>query len=357
MSATSHDLLQPINAARLFTAALKPQLDATRDASAARIVEKIDLSLHRAEQLIAELREMSRLDSGRQVTRREHFSVAQMFDSLISEFQPSVNQKGLGFRHVSSALWLYSDYSLLYRIVQNLLSNAVKYTQEGKILLGLRHREEGVEIQVWDTGPGIAEADQVRIFQEFERLRGEDTPSEEGLGLGLAIVQRYADLLDCPLHMQSAVGRGTLFSITVPYGELQTAQVESEEEPGSNLQGLTVLCMDNDPSITEGMEQLLLTMGARVICVAGKGGLLKKIAGGARPNIILADYHLDNGEDGVNAVLEMGKQYDLWPPCIIISADDSDAVRGKAKASGFRFLPKPVHAAPLRALILALTNN
>jgi CheY-like chemotaxis protein/anti-sigma regulatory factor (Ser/Thr protein kinase) len=278
-----------------------------------------------------------------------------MFDSLASEFQPSAKQKGLEFRYVPSALWLYSDYSLLYRIIQNLLSNALKYTQKGKILLGLRRREEGVEIQVWDTGPGIAEADQLRIFQEFERLRGEGTPLEEGLGLGLSIVQRYADLLDCPLHMQSTVGRGTLFFITVPYGELQTTKVESEEESSGNLQGLTVLCMDNDPTITEGMEQLLLTMGARVICVAGQDGLLKKIAEGARPDIILADYHLDGGQDGVRAVLEVDKQYGLRPPCIIISADDSDAVRDKAKVSGFRFLPKPVHAAPLRALILALT--
>ncbi|RLA61257.1 MAG: histidine kinase [Gammaproteobacteria bacterium] len=358
MSATSHDLLQPINAARLFTAALKSRVDGVAGSNAAHIVDKIDLSLHRAEQLISELREMSRLDSGRQLPRPEHFYAGRLFESLFFEFQPSVQQKGLGFSLVSSELWLYSDYSLLYRIVQNLLSNAVKYTSKGKILLGLRRRTSGVEIQVWDTGPGIAEADQVRIFQEFERLQGEGTPSEEGLGLGLAIVQRYADLLDSRLQMYSIVGRGSMFSITVPYGEVGAANTaaESESIPRQNLEGLCVLCMDNDASITEGMEQLLLTMDARVFCVAGRDALLRRIEEGDRPDIILADYHLDGGDDGVSAVLQMRKQFDIDVPCIIISADDSDAVREKAKSSGFRFLPKPVQAAQLRALILALTS-
>ncbi len=359
MSATSHDLLQPINAARLFTAALKPRLIETPDSNTAHIVEKIDLSLYRAEQLISELREMSRLDSGKQVSSPEHFSAERMFDSLFSEFQPMVEQKGLGFSLAGSKLWLYSDYSLLYRIVQNLLSNAVKYTVEGRVLLGLRRRSSGVEIQVWDTGPGIAEQDQVRIFQEFERVPGSGTTSEEGLGLGLAIVQRYADLLDCELQMRSKVGRGAMFSITVPYGEIRD---EKHAEPGEknlkhNLDGLCVLCMDNDASITEGMEQLLLTMGATVICVAGTAALLKRIEQGDRPDIILADYHLDAGENGVSAVAKMKTRYNIAPPCIIISADDSDAVREKAKAAGFRFLPKPVHAAQLRALILALTRK
>jgi signal transduction histidine kinase/CheY-like chemotaxis protein len=355
MSATSHDLLQPINAARLFTAALKPQLAEGTDNTTLRVVDQIDSSLQRAEQLIEELREIARLDSGRQMPRRTHFSVAQLFDALSREFQPLAQMKALGLHVIPSSLWLYSDQSLVYRILQNLIGNAIKYTAQGRVVLGLRRRPDGAEIQVWDTGPGIAERDRVRVFQEFERLQRQSTHGEEGLGLGLAIVQRYAELLGHRLQLRSREGDGTLFSVTVTYGQAQTAQQGLEEEVmGRDLEGVRILCLDNDPLILEGMEQLLLTMGATVAIAGNREQLLSHIAGGERPDIILADYHLDDGDTGLNAVLAAGKLDATDTPCIIISADDSDVIRDRAKAVGFRFLPKPVNAARLRALILAL---
>ena len=353
MSATSHDLLQPINAARLFTAALKPQLADDMDDAIVRVVDQIDSSLQRAEQLIEELREIARLDSGKQMPRRTHFSVAQLFDPLSREFQPSADMKALELHVIPSSLWLYSDQSLVYRILQNLVGNAIKYTAQGRVVLGLRRRPDGAEIQVWDTGPGIAEQDQVRIFQEFERLQRQSTHGEEGLGLGLAIVQRYAELLGHRLQLRSRQGDGTLFSVTVTYGKAQAVlQGQEEEVAARDLEGVRVLCLDNDPLILEGMEQLLLTMGAKVATAASREQLLAHFAGGGRPDIILADYHLDNGDTGLDAVLETP----AGTPCIIISADDSDVIRNRAKAAGHRFLPKPVNAARLRALILALMH-
>jgi signal transduction histidine kinase len=357
MSATSHDLLQPINAARLFTAALKPQLGEAVDSQAKRVVDQIDSSLQRAEQLIAELREIARLDSGKQMPRRAHFCVTDLLESLEQEFQHMAAAGSLELRVVPSSAWLYSDQALVHRMLQNLVSNAIKYTQEGRVMLGVRRRAEGAEIQVWDTGPGIAEQDQVRIFQEFERLQRRPAGADDGLGLGLAIVQRYGELLGHPVRLQSTEGSGTLFSVTVTYGQVQSVSHTVQEEViPRDLEGLKVLCLDNDPLILEGMEQLLGTMGARVNTAANREQLLENFSDGGWPDIVLADYHLDGGDTGLNAMLEARKHNGSDTPCIIISADDSDVIRDRAKAVGYRFLPKPVNATRLRALVLALTR-
>ena len=359
MSATSHDLLQPINAARLFAAALKPQLPPGTSEAALKVVAQIDQSLQRAESLIAELREIARLDSGKQLPRRSHFAAAQLFEALAREFQPTAELRGLGLRVHASAVWLYSDQSLLHRILQNLLANALKYSGRGRVVLGVRRRPEGAEIQVLDTGLGIPEADQVRIFQEFERLQRQQGQVEEGLGLGLAIVQRYADLLGHRLRLRSIPGRGTLFAVTVTYGRFQHRAVDAvEAEQRRDLEGLRILCLDNDPLILQGMEQLLVSMGAAVTTAAGRAELSAQLGAGPRPDIVLADYHLNDNDTGLEAVLAARREGGAADtPCIIISADDSDVIRDRARAVGFRFLPKPVDANRLRALVLALTRS
>ncbi len=357
MSATSHDLLQPINAARLFTAALKPQLGDTVAGPAMHTLQQIDSSLQRAEQLIAELREIARLDSGRQVPRRSHFCTAELFESLLREFQTTAGIRGLELSCVPSRAWLYSDQSLVHRILQNLLGNAIKYTGRGKILLGLRRRPEGAEIQVWDTGPGIAEQDRVRIFQEFERLQHQSVQGEEGLGLGLAIVQRYAELLGHKLRLHSVPGKGTMFSITVTYGQPEERRHGPvEEASGRDLEGLRVLCLDNDPLILDGMEQLLKTMGADVMVAANRAQLVAAFSNGERPDIVLADYHLNDGDTGLGAMGEVRQLGNADTPCIVISADDSDVIRDRARSVGYRFLSKPVNPNRLRAMVLALTR-
>lgn len=358
MSATSHDLLQPINAARLFTAALKPQLTEQVDEPTRHIVEQIDSSLLRAEQLIAELREISRLDSGRQLPRRGHFPLADVFAAMEREFGSMASLRGLQLDICPSSLWLYTDQSLLTRILQNLLSNAIKYTPSGRILLGARRRPEGAELQVFDTGPGIPEEDHVRVFEEFERLQRQSQVGEEGLGLGLAIVSRYAELLGHPLRLNSIQGRGTLFSVMVTYGQTGMLHPTQVKDSGSrDLEGLKVLCLDNDPLVLEGMQQLLKTMGATVAVAGDREQLVREFSDADRPHIVLADYHLDLGDTGISAVQAAFQESSGAVPCIIISADDSDVIRDRTKAVGFRFLPKPVNAARLRALILAMISD
>jgi len=353
MSATSHDLLQPINAARLFAASLATRLTADREASGT--LQQIDRSLHRAEQLIAELREIARLDSGAYTPKLRDFPAQQLLQTLEDEFAPRSAERGLHLTVVASSCWLHSDETLLHRILQNLLSNAVRYTQRGRILLGLRRRGDSAELQVWDTGPGIAEEDQVRAFTEFERLGGHSPEGDDGLGLGLAIVQRYADLLEHPLRLVSTPGQGTLFSLRVTTGTPQTLP-EREQPPPGDLAGVTVLCMDNEPLLLEGMAELLRGCGAQVLTCSDAAGLQAHFAAGEAPDLLLVDYHLDNGDSGVAALSALQPLHSL-PPAIVVSADDAPAVRDSVLQAGHRFLPKPVNPQRMLALILALLGR
>jgi Na+/proline symporter/signal transduction histidine kinase len=351
MSATSHDLLQPINAARLFVAALRNKVPGAGDVG--ETVSQIDDALHRAEQLIAELREMARLDSGRQKVTPAAFPAADLLRQLREEFEPQAQRAGVELCWVSSSLWLNSDRPLVYRVLQNLVANAIKYAAPGRVLIGLRRRPGTAEIQVLDRGPGIAPEDRARIFEEFERARaGRD---DEGLGLGLAIVRRYADLLGLPLRLESEQGRGTLFSVQLPRANPRAPVPPAAATPAaeSELAGCEVLCLDNDARVRGGMSALLATLGCAVRTCVDRDGLAVALAG-RRPDVILADYHLDGDDNGVAAVAAMTGDLRDPPPCIVISADDGEIVRGAAQGAGYRFLPKPVNPARLRALLIAL---
>ncbi len=357
MSATSHDLLQPINAARLFTSVLQRRLGDETDTDIAKTVSQIDGSLKRAEQLISELREIARLDSGRETAKPADFALDGLLDELESEFAPAAQGQGIELRKVRSSLWLRTDRSLLYRILQNLIGNALNYTESGRVIIGVRRRGPVAELQVVDTGPGIAEADQARVFDEFERLPRQSADAEEGLGLGLAIVRRYAELLDLELDLRSVPGRGTGFSVRVPIGQVQTSVTAKLPSNEQALSGLYVVCLDNDIRIRQGMGALLSSMGANVATVGGGWELRKLLQEGARPALILADYHLDGGENGIDAVQAAQRDYGNQAPCIVISADNSAAVRDRASAAGFRFLPKPVQPPRLQALVAAIVAD
>lgn len=355
MSATSHDLLQPINAARLFTAALNTRLIDHSDPATRGILEQIDDSLRRAEHQISELREIARLDSGRESPKPQHFSLGKMFHALQEEFSGMAQDKAIELRVVSLELWLHSDQPLVYRALQNLLGNAIRYTGSGGVLLSVRRRGDQALIQVWDTGAGIAEQDQVRIFEEFERGSGQSEQADKGLGLGLSIVQRINALLGLKLQLHSSVGQGTVFSLSIPLGEAQ-AETADEVSGAGDLAGIHLLCLDNEPMILRGLEQVLLSMGATVATALNRNDLLQSLQTGPAPAVILADYQLDDGDNGIAAVQQALAQTGLDVPCIMISANNSPQTRENARAAEFRFLPKPINAVRLRALILALCN-
>lgn len=356
LAAASHDLLQPISAARLFTAALAHR---TEGGELAEEVGHIDAALNGAEDLITSLREIARLDSGNIQLDRRDFCLDDMLAPLAREFTVLAAQNGLRLGFRPSKLWVYSDQQLLRRVIQNFLANALRYTRTGRVLLACRRRGDSVLIQVWDTGPGISEHDQQRVFGEFERvLAGVHNDSDKGLGLGLSIVQRISGLLGHEVSLHSIEGRGSVFAIRVPNGQRRERNVVSESSSlQSELAGLTVLCIDNEVAIRTGMQALLTQWGCRVFVGASLGEILGQWRLESAPDIVLADYHLDGGETGVEVLQALRYHWHSRFPAVVISADSSAEVRGLVEDSGDQFLAKPVKPAALRGLMRKLTRD
>ncbi|MET0616978.1 MAG: PAS domain-containing hybrid sensor histidine kinase/response regulator, partial [Luteibacter sp.] len=301
LAAASHDLLQPLNAARLFTSALRqhPGLDG----EAADLAERIDASFRAAEDLLDALLDVSRLDAGSYRPEVVPFALADLFDSLRQQFAVVAEQRGLTLHVVPSSLSVRSDAQLLRRIVANFLSNALRYTRSGGVLLGVRHAGENLRIEVWDSGPGIAAEQQARIFGEFQRLERPSPWGEKGLGLGLSICDRLAGILEHPLGLRSRVGKGSCFSITVPRtapGSRKRAPVMARPGGGEQLP-LTVLCLDNDETILDGMKALLGRWGVDCRVAIDVDGALAILAT-THVDLILADYHLSDDMDGLEAL-------------------------------------------------------
>ncbi len=357
MSATSHDLLQPINAARLFTETLKARHREMPDPALNRIVDSIDSSLAGAEELITALREIARLDSGKQHPQRVNFSAAEFIGNLAREFEMMATIKNLPLISRTSNAWLYSDPHLLRRILQNFLSNAIRYTNSGKVLLACRRHADNARIEVWDTGPGIPDSDHARIFTEFERLQRNGAGGDQGLGLGLAIVKRCAEMLGHPVDLRSKPGHGTMFSITVPLGRAERQDLADQERSArGSLDGLQALCIDNERDILEGMEQLLGAWGcATGVATDGAEAISQWML--QTPSIVLADYHLSADENGLDVMANLNKGRERPVPAIIISADDSAQIRAKVKTAGYKFMAKPVNPGRLRAMIMALVAS
>ncbi|WP_430391989.1 PAS domain-containing hybrid sensor histidine kinase/response regulator [Dyella sp. 20L07] len=355
LAAASHDLLQPLNAARLFTSALRqhPGLDA----EASQLAERIDASFRAAEDLLDALLDTSRLDAGRYRADISNFALADLFDSLKAQFAVIAEQRGLRFRVVSTKLAVRSDPQLLRRVLQNFISNALRYTREGGILVGARRMGDEVRIEVWDTGPGIAEEQRARIFGEFQRLDRPSPWGEKGLGLGLSICERIAGILDHRLELDSRQGKGSCFAVRVPRVETAVPRRRTVVHPVSNEQlPLTVLCLDNEQSILDGMQALLQRWGVdcrTALTVEDAQQVLRM----GRVDLILIDYHLSDDMDGLQALQALkGVAGDL-PPVAMITADGSSELKQRARALGYPLLHKPVRPAALRALLSALVRR
>lgn len=355
-ASASHDLLQPINAARLFTAALGHKAG---DGELATEVAHIDSALAGAENLLSSLREIARLDSGKMQVDREHFSLADLLQPLVREGTLVAEHNGLELRGCDTSLWVYSDRQLLRRVLQNLLSNALCYTRHGRVLVGVRRRGDAVMIQVWDTGLGISEGDQQRIFGEFERAQEvAHVDSGKGLGLGLSIVQRICALLGYELTLRSVEGRGSMFGVTVPLGRVGISEVESvAPQLHTELAGISVLCIDNEAAIRAGMQALLGQWGCRVFVAASLGEVLSQWSLDSAPDIVLADFHLDSDETGLSVLEALSYHWHTILKAVVISADNSDELRQNVRGAGYRFLTKPVKPAALRGLIRQLIET
>lgn len=355
LAAASHDLLQPLNAARLFASALHQQPGL--DNEARQLAERIDTSFRAAEDLLDALLDISRLDAGSYHPEIGGFALAELFDSLKAQFAVVAEQRGLRLRVVSTRLAVRSDPQLLRRIVQNFLSNALRYTHQGGVLLGARRRGDAVRIEVWDSGPGIAADQRARIFDEFQRLEQPSPWGEKGLGLGLSICDRLAGILDHRLELHSRPQHGSCFAITVPGHARVPVRRQQVQRAGAGEQlPLTVLCMDNDGAILDGMRALLSRWGVDCRVALNVQQAAAELARGPI-DLILADYHLADGIDGLQALEQLRGALDELPPVAMITADGSSQLKQQARALGYPVLHKPVRPAALRALLSALLRK
>ncbi|UJJ51125.1 MULTISPECIES: hybrid sensor histidine kinase/response regulator [Rhodanobacter] len=356
LAAASHDLLQPLNAARLFTSALRqhPGLDP----EASGLAERIDASFRAAEDLLDALLDVSRLDAGSYHPEVGAFALAELFDSLTAQFAVVAERRGLRLRVVPTRLAVRSDPQLLRRILQNFLSNALRYTSKGSVLLGARRvGVDEVRIEVWDSGPGIAAEQRARIFDEFQRLEQPSPWGEKGLGLGLSICDRLAGILGHRLDLHSRVEHGSCFAVTVPRNEAVPVRRQRVQRSGTDKQlPLTVLCLDNDAAILDGMRALLSRWGVDCRIALDAAQARDELRRGT-VDLILADYHLADDADGLQVLQQLRQTLGDLPPVAMITADGSSELKQRARALGYPLLHKPVRPAALRALLTALVRR
>ena len=350
LAAASHDILQPLNAARLYTTSLSER---EMDGIEGKLTQNIDASLEAVEEILNTLLDISRLDAGALKPEITTFRIDELLSALEVEFSPLADERGINLKFVSCSLAVRTDRRLVRRVLQNFISNAVKYTSHGKALVGCRRRGDIVEIGVYDTGFGIPKNKQAVIFREFQRLDG-TAGFAPGLGLGLSIVERIGHILGHRITLHSSPGKGSVFSILlpataiVPAAKPKTAGVHTKV---TNFDGLAVLCIDNEQSILDGMNALLTGWGCVVLLAKDADEAQMEIHKHGRvPDIILADYHLNEG-NGIDLIQRLRTKFDQDMPAILVTADRSQARQDEARNRGVAVLNKPVKPAALRALI------
>ncbi|PIE42632.1 MAG: histidine kinase [Gammaproteobacteria bacterium] len=343
LAAASHDLLQPINAARLLISAINRE-----ENNPPSEITHIDGALASAEAVVSSLREVATLDSGKLKPNPEPVAVNAVLASLIQEFTPFAKQYDLNLRYCPSTCWVYTDQHLFRRIMQNFLSNAMRYTRRGKILVGCRRKGNALSVEVWDTGPGISENDQKRIFHEFERVHIHSNEDIKGLGLGLSISLGLAQLLGHSLELKSWPGKGSVFSIVVPLAKQTTTSSKEQPQSDPALNELKVLCIDNEPHLLAGLQAVLSQWGCRVTTASSISDIMQNRLLDGPPDLMIADYNLDNDETGIEAINTLKVHWDQSFPALIISADNSERLQQKVRENGFSYLAKPVQPAALR---------
>ena len=366
LTAVNHDVMQPLNAARLFTSALAQHSDDKSGLS-----EKINSSIRSAEEIIHTLLDISKLDSGGITKNITVFSVDEILEKLADEFGVIAEQRNLVFKYIQSSLYVESDAHLVRRILQNFISNALRYTKSGgRVTVGCRRSKasngkSSVTIEVHDTGVGINNSNLESVFEEFKRLDNQINESNKGLGVGLAIAKRIANLIDARINVRSKPGQGSVFSLVLPIAD---ASHDAFPKPGrtelpetkrpSNLNTIKVLCIDDDINVLEAMKIQLDAWQCDGHCVAGFKDANEIIQQGFIPEILLVDYHLDN-ENGIDVINLLHGSLNQKIPAILISADFSEELKQKALKNSLKYLHKPISPAALRSLIyrMVTTNN
>lgn len=351
VTSVGHDLLQPLNAARLALSALSEMQTGTEGGV---LTEQVDRCLVTLEDLIRTLLDLSKLDAGVMQPEFRSFVLNDVMEPLAREFDHFAQKRGLKLRIFATRRTVRSDPSMLRRILQNLLANALRYTAHGGVLVGVRRRGDNVLVQVCDTGPGIPDEGREAIFQEFQRAHS-DIPGQTGFGLGLAIVRRFAQVLGHPVSLASRVGRGSTFSVLIP--------LSSETPPPpvpvpqfrafpNRIAGAKILLIENEPAISEAMILLLERWGCDVAVATSGAEAVEKLRALANPpQIIIADLHLNNGELGTQAIQAVRRACGKESPALLVTADHSSRAEDEARRNKLEMLRKPVRPAELRSLL------
>ncbi|MGR3980702.1 PAS domain-containing hybrid sensor histidine kinase/response regulator [Pseudoalteromonas sp. 1181_04] len=346
LALASHDILQPLNAARLYLAAIDEKSLADNNINN---FEKLGASLDSTVHLMSALLEIAKLEQGAMTPTPRHFSIDDILAPLRNEYAILTSEKGLKLTVRSGQHIVHSDITYLRRIVQNLVSNAVKYTNTGKVLVACRKRKHHLRIEVWDTGPGISEVEQAKIFNDFYRVEASDN---KGVGLGLSVVKRMVDLLSIRLDVRSTPQRGSCFSIEVPYGESQFVQQKHvtnslfEERSAMNI-----VAVDDDPENLNAMASLLQKWQANYQLFDQVEGVLAYANEHSAPDVILMDYQLGHEHDGITLIKALREIWQTNVPAILITAVRDVELKQATKAADIHYLSKPIKPGKLKALL------
>jgi len=350
LAAASHDLLQPINAAKLLISTLT---DMAAGSKLMPTVDRLDGSFRSIESLLHALLDISRLESTESALTVTEVCLDTLLRGIIEDQGPLAEQKGIRLDVVPSSAWVLSDQRYLLRSLQNLVVNAIQYTETGRVLVGCRRRGDKVVVQVWDTGMGISHKDQKRIFDEF--TRADNVPPGSGMGLGLSIVDRTCRHLGHKVHVRSKPGVGSTFSIEMQSAPDRVRAPVSPPEVRAVQDGdmdLIAMVIENDAHVLYATTQKLESWGASVLAASSTEESLALVRDiGMAPDILLVDYQLDGDDTGVRAIQAIRAQTGVHVPAIMITAERGPELVRTGEELDFAVLTKPVQLARLRPLI------
>ncbi len=360
LAAASHDLRQPLQALALFSEALKERAS---DQATQQLAGQIDKSVHALGDMFNELLDLSRLDAGMMAPRWQHFALQPLLDRLYVDFAPQAQAKGLRFdipvvddardRTTRGDAIVHSDPFLLERMLRNLISNAIRYTDEGSVVLRWQRSGEMLEFEVADTGVGIRADALPHIFEEYYQADNPHRDRRKGLGLGLAIVRRIEQLLDCRVNVRSGLARGSTFSFAVPVGdEAKAAQPFVITYSRHDLTGTVVALVEDDPDIRQIAAELMEKWGCRVVAGESPGEVVRELdMAKLRPDLLVCDYRLPQGLTGVRAIAQMRELWGVSVPAMVLTGDTAPEALRDIHASGAMLLHKPITSARLRSLM------
>ncbi|WP_151839811.1 hybrid sensor histidine kinase/response regulator [Acinetobacter soli] len=350
IAAASHDLLQPMHAARLFSTALEQSVSREDDR---KTLQQLDRALHGAESMLSALLDIARLEGGSLQPKRQSYPLHDLLSDLELQFKSIAAQRNIRLNVHDAKFWIDTDPQWIRRIIQNFVSNALRYTAKGRVVVGvLRHstRPQHIRIGVWDTGPGIAEEQRIKLFQEFERCGHTSPWGEQGLGLGLAIVQRMTSLLDHPVEVYSQIGQGSCFIIEVPTVDAPKVMAPQAQAIPLKTKAYRILCLDNDETILEGMSTLLSKWGYEVF-KATEPEQAYALIQQHNIQVWLIDQHLNNQQLGLDFILQHRQDQ---VPVALITADSDPELPQRLKELNVMLLKKPLKPAGLRAWLSGL---